>query len=204
MACLPCELARLKKLGKMAKKRKSSKRGGTRRRRIGALGKLSNRSLTLQLNDLLFLAGGAALNYIVVNPLLNKLTGSLQKADGTPMLGKYQGEILTAIKGGAAAWAAYSTKLPKEVKLALLGVTAASGVELVGQLLPDKMIALQGTGDLFMAGVGNTQLIEIPMRRRVAGGMYDGVSVAGNGLTDDQIVTAGMGDLYDTEDDFPY
>jgi len=205
MACTPCErarLARLAKLGKMAKKRKASgKRKTTRRRRVGGMGgKLTNRTLSMNLFDLLYIAGGAALNYIAVNPLLNKLTASLKKADGTPMLGARQGEILTALKGGAAAYAAYGTKMPKEAKLALLGVTAASGIELAGQLMPDKMVALSGTGDLFMAGIGNTTLLEIPMRRKgISGGLYDDVSIAG--IDDYQVEVASTGNLFESADD---
>ena len=206
MACLPCERARLARLGKisnMAKKKSSKKKGTTRRKRsrVGSIsGKITNRSITVQLMDLLYVAGGAVLNYAVVNPLINKLTAKLQKADGTPMLGEYQGKILTALKGGGAAWAAYGTKLPKEVKLALFGVAGASGVELASQFMPDKMVTLNGTGNLFDA-IGQTRMLEIPMRS--VNGMYDQVTLAG--LTDNEVVTAGMGDLFENASDgFPF
>jgi hypothetical protein len=200
MACLPCERARLARLGKisnnMAKKKSSKKKGGARKRkRVGGLGgKITNRSITVQLQDLLYLAGGAVLNYAVVNPLINKLTDKLKKSDGTPMLGDYQTKILTALKGGGAAWAAYATKLPKEVKLALFGVAGASGVELAGQIMPDKMKSLNGTGDMWLSGtgdmyIGSTQLLEIPMR---AGTVND--------VPEDVVPVFGSGDEYFTSD----
>lgn len=197
MACLPCErarLARLGKLSKMAKKLKTSKKSPAtrRKRRVGSMGgKLANRSITVQFMDLLYVAGGAILNYAVVNPAINKLTEKMKKKDGTPMLGEHQGKILTAAKGVGAGYAAYAIKMPKEAKLALFGVAGASGVELAGQFMPDKMIALSGTGDLFM-GVGNTMVLDIPMRRK-KGAVTSGAPVV---YGTDDIAVYGTGDVF--------
>lgn len=196
MACLPCERARLAKLGKMAKK-KTTKRRTTRRRSVGSMtGKLENRAISVKLMDLLWVIAGAAGNYLLVNPLLNQITEKMKKEDGTPYLGEHQGKILTALKGGGAGYSAYAfKKLPKEIRLALVGVAGASGIELTGQFLPDKMTALNGTGDLYLSGFGATPMIEIPMQRKSLNG-------AGESVNTDVVATFGVngtGDLYDTD-----
>lgn len=123
MACLPCERARLIRLGKiklnkMAKKKSSKKKSPSKQKSVRGFG---GGTLSVQMGDLLYVVGGAALNYLVINPAINKLTEKMKKKDGTPMLGEHQGKILTIAKGGGAGYAAYAIKkLPKEARLALV------------------------------------------------------------------------------------
>lgn len=200
--CSLCELAAIARAKeaaqqqKMAKRRKttSRKKTTTRRKRVGGMGgKLQNRQVSIKLMDLLWVAAGGALNYIVVNPLINKLADKLRKPDGSPMLGEHQAEILTGLKAGGSAFAAYYfQKLPKEVRLALFGVTAASGVEIAGQVVPDRMVAINGTGDLFLQ-VGSTPLLEIPMNSQQVGDT--GGEAAVFGMEDPAVY--GTGDVFD-------
>lgn len=182
MECEPCKLAALarakagKKSLQMATK-KVKKASGTktptkrrRRKNYGSMsGKLANRSIQVKPMDLISLVGGAALNYFVVNPALNKLSEKMVKDDGSPLLGEHQGKIITAAKGLTAAGIAYYVKkMPKEARLALVGVSASSVVELSAQLLPDKFVALKGTGDLWSNVGQQTPMIDIPMNEAVA------------------------------------
>lgn len=182
MECEPCKIAALarakaeKKTLQMAtnKRKASGTKTPTKRRRrrknYGSMtGKLANRSIQVKPMDLIALVGGAALNYFVVNPGLNKLSEKMVKDDGSPLLGEHQGKIITAGKGLTAAMLAYYVKkMPKEARLALVGVSASSVVELSAQLLPDKFVALKGTGDLWSNVGQQTPMIDIPMNETVA------------------------------------
>ena len=47
-------------------------------------------------------------------------------------------------------------------------------MELASQFMPDKMVALNGTGDMYISGsgdmyIGSTKMLEIPMRTSGAG-----------------------------------
>lgn len=200
MACLPCERARLARLGKisnnMAKKKSSKKKGGARKRkRVGAMsGKLANRQISVGLYDILFGVGGLLANFLVVNPLVNKINAAMVKGDKSPLLGQYQGAILNLAKTLGLAFSAYQFKtLPKEARIAIIGAALGGGLESVVGFLPaeyKEKFALAGTGDL-MLNVGSTQLLEIPMR---AGGLDDSPAIYGN---NEDIAVFGTGDLFD-------
>jgi uncharacterized membrane protein YfcA len=161
----------------MAKKKSSKKKPGTRRRkRVGSMtGKLANRQISVGLYDILFGVGGLLANFLIVNPLVNKINDAMVKGDAakSPMLGQYQGAILNLAKTLGLAFSAYQFKtLPKEARIAIIGAALGGGLESVVGFLPaeykDKF-ALAGTGDMYLSGTGDmylgtTQLLEIPMR----------------------------------------
>ena len=110
--CLPCE--RAARLGNMKYSRK-----------------LKSRSVSINFYDLLWIVAGAFANYAIVNPLANKVIEQIGEGN-LSRLGQYRGAILSAAKGLGAGMTAFTMKgLSKEVKLALLGVASASGIEVV-------------------------------------------------------------------------
>lgn len=173
-------------------------------KRIGAMktsrmkGKLENRKVSVSFYQLLWVLAGGLANYALVNPMLNKVIEQIPES-AMSVLGPYRGQILTALKGGGAAFMAYAAKLPTEARLALMGVATASGIELGGQLLSDKMVALNGTGDLYIQGIGNTDILNLPIgsQDQLAGVETDSIAVFGNeGLKESSMAMFGTGDLY--------
>ena len=176
--CLPCQ--RAARLGKMNYSRK-----------------LKGKSISINFYNLLWIVAGAFANYAIVNPLANKVIEQIGEGN-LSKLGPYRGAILSATKGVGAGMAAFTGRgLSKEVKLALLGVASASGIEVVSQVMPDRMIALSGTGDLYINGIGNTEILNLPINAQGAlnGVDTDSIAVFGN-VKENQMATFGTGDLY--------
>lgn len=161
-------------------------------------GALQKRTVSVSFYQLLWVLVGGIANYAVVNPAINKIIESLPQSV-LDSLGEHKGKILTALKAGGAGYAAYALgNLPTEARLALMGVATASGIELGGQMMGDKMVAIAGTGDLYLHNVGSTEILNLPINEQggLLGVPTDEVSVFGV-PTDEVSVFGGTTDLFD-------
>ena len=159
------------------------------------LKKLKGRSISINFYDLLWIVAGAMANYAIINPLANKVIDQIGE-ENLSKLGEHKGAILSAVKGLGAGVTAFSMRsLPKEAKLALIGVAGASGIEVAGNVIPEKMIAFSGTGDLYL-GIGNTEILNLPINSQGALNGVDTDTIATFGVSEKDMAMFGTGDLY--------
>lgn len=167
---------------------------------VGAMGiAFTPRSLVFMI------LGGIAsrLSNGVINTLIEKLPDAIK----TQLMSEYAQGGIQAAKTFLMHWLYENGYLGGDMVFGGIGFALDSGTAAVGKVMtaaaPDlaQKLALSGTGDLFINGIGNTELMQIPINPsgELAGGIGDEVAVHGDMYEDEVTVHGGNGDLYSDE-----